>query len=62
MSTTALAIEDLETVYDQLAEAIAEAGEAREALFLTKLALLLANELGDRMLIEAAIQSARRDL
>ena len=50
--------EDLETAYETLAMAIDSAGEAREALFLTRLALLLGHELGDIALFHNAIKTA----
>lgn len=53
---------ELEAVYDLLAEAIGRAGEARRDLFLAKLALVLANLLGDRAQVEAAVAAALRDL
>ena len=56
-----LSTEANERLYDALAEAIDRAGTKNEALFLTKLSLLLANELGDetaaaRMLSTASNQ------
>ena len=39
--------EDLEIAYETLATAIDSAGPEREALFLTRLALVLGHELGD---------------
>jgi hypothetical protein len=50
--------EDLETAYETLATAIDSAGERREALFLTRLALLLGHELGDIAAFRTAIGSA----
>ena len=49
--------DDLEAAYETLAIAIDTAGEQREALFLTRLALVLAHELGD---IAAFKRAARR--
>ena len=54
--------EDLETAYETLATAIDSAGEAREALFLTRLALLLGHELGDIALFQNAIRTALEGL
>jgi hypothetical protein len=54
--------EDLETAYETLAMAIDSAGEAREALFLTRLALVLGHELGDIALFRNAIQKALEGL
>jgi hypothetical protein len=57
-----LDISDLEGVYDTLAEAIDQAGEANTALFLVKLALLNANALGDPELFRRHVESALKDL
>lgn len=58
-----LPIDALETVYDQLAQAIdLAAGQARSELFLTKLALLSANALGDAAQFQRLIEAALRDL
>jgi hypothetical protein len=54
--------EDLETAYETLATAIDSAGEQREALFLTRLALLLGHELGDIALFQNAIRTALEGL
>lgn len=48
----------LETVYERLAEAIDQAGPAHEALFLTRLALLLAQRSGDVAMVQGAIATA----
>jgi hypothetical protein len=57
-----LSLPDLESTYDLLAEAIDNAPEGTSELMLTKLALLLANELGDLARIQALVQSALADL
>lgn len=57
-----LAIEDLEAVWERLAEAIDRAGPEREALFLSKLAVLFADALGDRARVERLIETALEDL
>jgi hypothetical protein len=54
--------DDLETAYETLAMAIDSAGEQREALFLTRLALLLGHELGDIGAFRSAIQTALEGL
>lgn len=54
--------DDLETAYEALATAIDTAGERCEALFLTRLALLLAHELGDIAAFKQAVQTALEDL
>jgi hypothetical protein len=50
--------DDLESAYETLAMAIDSAGEQREALFLTRLALVLGHELGDIAAFRSAIQTA----
>lgn len=57
-----LSLPDLESTYDLLAEAIDNAPAGTSELMLTKLALLLANELGDPARIRALVQSAGADL
>jgi hypothetical protein len=54
--------EDFEAAYETLAVAIDSAGEKREALFLTRLALLLAHELGDVAKFKRAVQTALEEL
>jgi hypothetical protein len=48
--------------YDQCAQAIDLAGRSREALLLARLALLLANEVGNLPACERALAAALRDL
>jgi hypothetical protein len=57
-----LPFDDLETAYEALATAIDTAGEQREALFLTRLALLLAHELGDIATFKRSVQTALEEL
>ena len=57
-----LSLNDLESVYDLLAQAIDQAPEGRCELMLTKLVLLLAQEVGDRSRVEALVTSALADL
>ena len=57
-----LSLQQLESTYDLIAEAIDNAPAGTSELMLTKLALLLANELGDAARIEALVQSALTDL
>jgi hypothetical protein len=58
MST--MSFENLETAYEVLAKAIDQAGEAGEVRFFTRLALLLAHEIGEiepfRQAVEAALE------
>ena len=62
MSHTTLSTTALEQVYDQLAEGITQAGADKEALFLTKLALLLANQVGDAVQVSESIDEALKNL
>ena len=57
-----LSLPDLERTYDLLAEAIDRAGEGRSELLLTKLALLLAQEVGDASRVAALVEVALADL
>lgn len=57
-----LGIAGLETVYDELAQAIDQAGPEKAELFLVKLALLNAEALGDAGLFSAQLKTALRDL
>jgi hypothetical protein len=54
--------EDLEAAYETLAMAIDSAGAQREALFLTRLALVLGHELGDITTFKNAIKTALEGL
>jgi len=49
---------DLESAYESLALAIDSAGDKNEALFLTRLALLLGHEVGDIISFRNAIKAA----
>ena len=55
---TAMPSEDFEAAYEALAMAIDSAGPAHEALFLTRLALVLGHELGDIAVFRSAIRTA----
>lgn len=57
-----LGIAGLETVYDELAQAIDQAGPEKAELFLVKLALLNAQALGDARRFSVQLQAALRDL
>ncbi|WP_374355983.1 DUF2783 domain-containing protein [Limnohabitans sp.] len=57
-----LTIGGLETAYDQLATAIDAVGEDKSELFLVKLALLAAQQLGDEAVFGDLIQRAQKDL
>ena len=59
---TSLDIAGLEKVYDNLAEAIDQAGPEKSELFLVKLALLNAQALGDAAIFESNITTALKDL
>ncbi|MEQ8344221.1 MAG: hypothetical protein RIB84_27400 [Sneathiellaceae bacterium] len=53
---------DMEEVYEALAVGIDKVGTADAPLFLAKLALMLAHELGDREAALAAIEACQADL
>ena len=55
-------VENLENLWERLAAAIDRAGREHEMLFLSKLALLLGNELRDATRVEQLIEIALRDL
>jgi hypothetical protein len=57
-----LTLPALECTYDALATAIDQAGAGKSELMLTKLVLLLAQELGDAPRVQALIQTALADL
>jgi hypothetical protein len=57
-----LSLPDLESTYDLWAEAIDNAPAGTNELMLTKLALLLANEVGDPARVRSLVQSALADL
>jgi len=59
---TNMPFEELEAVYDALAASIDQAGPDREALLLTKLALVLAERVGDLDTFNDALQIALQDL
>ncbi len=52
----------MEDVFDLIAEAIDAAGEDKRALFLAKLALALANMVGDPASVRQAVEASLRDL
>jgi hypothetical protein len=62
MSTQGLTIGGLETVYDQLATAIDAVEQDKSELFLVKLALLAAQQLGDEQVFADLIRRAQQDL
>jgi len=49
---------DFEIAYETLATAIDSAGPEREALFLTRLALVLAHEVGDIAVFRKVVKAA----
>lgn len=60
MKDTTLDFPDLERVYELLAQTIDEVGRDKEALFLSKLCLILAREIPELSKIEAAVAVARK--
>jgi hypothetical protein len=57
-----LRFDEIEKMYDALAEAIDRAGPANEALFLTRLALLLGEQLGDSKVFQDCLSASANDL
>jgi hypothetical protein len=57
-STSGLGADARDHLYAHCAEAISEAGESRESLFLARLALLLFEEVGDEARCRRAIDEA----
>lgn len=57
MST--ISIDDLEKVYDYLAESIDEISAEKRELFLVKLALLSANQIQDGVIFQKLINQAK---
>jgi len=62
MTPQGLSIGGLETAYDQLATAIDNVGQEKSELFLVKLALLAAQQLGIETVFGDLIQRAQKDL
>ncbi len=62
LSMPPLTIPQLETVYDTLAQAIDQVEPRHTELFLTKLCLLLANQMGDDAAFAKMVQAALLDL
>jgi len=58
----ALDIAGLESVYETLASAIDAVGPDKTELFLVKLALLSARQIGDAQLLATLVASAQKDL
>jgi len=59
---TTMPFDQFEQAYDALAQALDEAGEKQEAVFLAKLALVMAHECGDLALFRGAIATALLEL
>lgn len=57
-----LSLPDLEAFYDLLADAIDLVPPEKTELMLTKLALLMANEVADIEKLKVLLESARQDL
>ena len=62
MTERTLTVPQLENFYDALAEAVDLATPEKSELFLAKLALLLARQVGDPAALEGAIRTALHDL
>jgi hypothetical protein len=61
-SAPALDIAGLESVYETLASALDAVGPDKSELFLVKLALLCARQMGDAQVLAALVASAQKDL
>ena len=59
---TSLTMPELEQVYDDLAAAIDRAPEGKSELMLVKLALLLAQQVGDAERVRQCVTDAMHDL
>ena len=59
---TEMAFEDLEKIYDRLAQILDEVGEEQHALLLAKLVMILAQKSGDPEMVEQALLNAREGL
>ena len=57
-----MSIIEIEQVYDLIADGIDKAGPHKMDLFLAKLALALANLVGDSKIVADAVMAAGRDL
>jgi hypothetical protein len=53
---------ELEQVYDLMARALDSVGAENEALFLSKLSIVLAHRLGDLEAVREAVEIAAREL
>lgn len=59
---TEMPFEDLETVYEHLAEALDAVGEDRHALLLARLVMILARQSGDIHQVDRAIRDAAAEM
>lgn len=57
-----LAFAELEQVYELMARAVDRVGADNEALFLSKLSMILAHRLGDLQAVREALEIAAREL
>ena len=57
-----LAFAELEQVYELMARAVDSVGVDNEALFLSKLSMILAHRLGDLQAVREALEIAAREL
>lgn len=61
MEREGLRLDELEALWPLLADRITAAGPDGEAVFLTKLAILLANEIGDYERVAGCVEQAAKD-
>jgi hypothetical protein len=57
-----MSIVEIEQIYDLIAEGIDKAGPDKTALYLAKVAIALANLVGDSKIVTDAVLAAGRDL
>ena len=62
MLKSSLPFADLEDAYDMIATGIDTAGKDKANLFLAKLALALAGQVGDAARVRAAVDASLKDL
>ena len=62
MNEDAIAVADLEQIYDSLAEGLDKAGEDKHTVYLTKLALILSARLNNNEVTLQAINDSLKDL
>jgi len=57
-----MAFEDLEKIYEMLAQMLDQVGTEKHSLFLAKLTMILAHRIGDPRVVEEALHMAAKDV